>query len=127
MRQFGILAKAVGENAVGLEDCDAVRAKLVEFVPGGFEEKTSDPAIPGLLALFDGMTEWRPSAKKGKKTYDDRIFVKSLSDQFARRHSLSTRQVAALKRVIAAYKNKIPDYAAKAAALGLETGNGGQS
>ena len=127
MRQFGILAKAVGENAGGLEDCDAIRAKLAEFVPGGFEEKASDPMIPGLLALFDGVTEWRPSTKKGKKTYDDKVFVQSLSDQFERRHSLSTRQVAALKRVVAAYKGKIPGYAEKAAALGLETGNVGQS
>ena len=127
MKQFGILAKAVGENASGLEDCEQIRAKLAEFVPGGFADKSSDPLIPGLLALFDGMDEWRPSAKRGKKTYDDKSFVKSLADQFARRHSLSVRQVAALKRVVAAYKGKIPDYAAKAAALGLETGDGGQS
>ena len=127
MRQFGILAKAVGENAGGLEDCEQVRAKLSEFVPGGFVDKVSDPMVPGLLALFDGVTDWRPAAKKGKKTYDDNVFVKSLSDQFARRHSLSTRQVAALKRVVAAYKEKIPNYAARAAALGLETGNGGQT
>ena len=127
MRQFGILAKAVGENAVGLADCEQIRAKLLEFVPGGFVETTSDPIIPGLLALFDGMTKWRPPIKRGKKTYDDKVFMKSLSDQFARRHSLSTRQVAALKRVVAAYKEKIPNYAARAAALGLETGNGGRS
>ena len=127
LRQFGILAKAVGENAVGLADCEQIRAKLLEFVPGGFVETTSDPMIPGLLSLFDDMTKWRPPIKRGKKTYDDKMFMKSLSDQFARRHSLSTRQVAALKRVIAAYKEKIPNYAARAAAIGLEPGNGGQS
>ena len=124
MKQFAILAKAVGENARALEDCEAVRAKLAEFVPGGFQEQNDDPAIPGLLALFDGVTEWRPPAKRGKKTYDDKEFVESLADQYARRHSLSPRQVSALRRVIAVYKGRIPDYAAKAAALGLEAEDG---
>ena len=69
------------------------------------------------------MTEWRPPAKRGKKTYDDKEFVTSLTDQYARRRSLSTRQVAALKRVISAYRDKIPDYSKKVASLGLEGGN----
>ena len=124
MKQFAILAKTVGENAECLEDCEAVRAKLAEFVPDGFEERTSDPSIPGLLALFNGVTDWRPPVKRGKRTYDAKEFVQSPADQYARRHMLSSRQVAALRRVAVAYKGKIPDYAAKAAALGLETGDG---
>ena len=127
LKQFSILAKAVGDNAVGLEDGEAVRAKLAEFVPGGFAEHEHNPAIPGLFALFDGVTDWRPPVKRGKKTYDDKGFVKSLADQYERRHSLSPRQVAALKRVISVYKGKMPDYAAKAAELGLESGDGGTS
>ena len=126
MKQFSILAKAVGENAVGLDDCEAVQARLADFVPGGFVPHEADPMIPELLKLFDEVTEWRPPAKRGKKTYDDKEFVQSLADQFERRHSLSPRQVAALKRVISVYKGKIPGYAAKAAALGLETANGDQ-
>ena len=127
MRQFGILAKAVGENAGSLPDCEAVREKLAEFVVGGFEDRESDPAIPGLLGIFEEVTEWRPPAKRGKKTYDDKEFVHSLADQYARRHSLSARQVAALKRIIAAYKDRIPNYANKVAALGLGNGNGGRA
>ena len=127
MKQFGILAKAVGENAGGLDDCAAVREKLSEFVSGGFEDRASDPTIPGLLGLFDGVTEWRPPAKRGKKTYDDKEFVRSLSDQYARRRSLSSRQVAALKRIVAAYRDRIPDYAKKTAALGLGNENGAQA
>ena len=127
MKQFAILAKAVGENAGGLEDCEAIRDKLSEFVSGGFKERETDPVIPGLLGLFDAVTEWRPPAKRGKKIYDDKEFVKSLADQYERRQSLSSRQVAALKRVLAVYKDKIPDYAAKAAALGLEKENGNPS
>ena len=118
-KQFGILARAVGENAGALEDCEAIRSKLSEFVPGGFESIPSDPAVPELLKLMSSVTEWRPTSKKGKKVYDDKAFVKSLADQYARRHSLSPRQVMALKRVTVAYKDKIPGFAEKSAALGL--------
>ena len=127
MKQFGILAKAVGENAGGLEDCAAVREKLSEFVPGGFDGRESDPSIPGLLAVFDSVAEWRPPAKRGKKIYDDKEFVRSLADQYARRHSLSARQVAALRRIVLAYKDRIPDYAKRVEGLGLGNGDGGRS
>ena len=127
LKQFSILAKAVGENAESLEDCEEIRGRLADFVPGGFGAKSSDPAIPGLLAIMELVTEWRPAAKKGKKIYDDKEFVKSLADQYSRRHSLSPRQVAALKRVLNVYKDKIPNYAEKAAELGLETGDGAKA
>ena len=120
LKQFSILAKATGENAGALEDGEAVRMKLVEYVPGGFVQHEDNPAIPGLLRILDGVTNWRPATKRGKKVYDDREFVKSLGEQYARRHSLSPRQVAALRRVIAVYKGKIPDYEARAAALGIK-------
>ena len=119
-KQFSILARAVGENASALEDCDEVRAKLAEFVPGGFSGRESDPAIPGLLKLMDGVTEWRDVARKGKRVYDDKGFIQSLTEQYDRRHSLSPRQVMALKRVIMIYKDKIPDFEARSAGLGLE-------
>ena len=118
-KQFAILARAVGENADELPDCDEIREKLAEFVPSGFSGKDADPAIPGLLALLRTVTEWRPVARKGKKVYDDRGFVESLAEQFERRHSLSTRQVMALRRVAAAYHDKIPGYESKVAELGL--------
>ena len=103
-KQFSILAKTVGENASALPDCDEVRSRLAEFVPNGFADRNDDPAIPGLLKLFDGFTGWRPPRKTAKRVYDDKEFVGSLAAQFARRHSLSVRQLAALRRVAAIYK-----------------------
>ena len=119
-KQFSILVHAVGENAGALEDYDAVIAKLSEFVPGGFAKSESDPVIPKLIGLMRTVTEWRPPARRGKKTYDDRSFVESLAEQFERRHSLSDRQIMALRRVAVAYKDKIPDYEKHAAELGLD-------
>ncbi len=120
MKQFQILAKAIGENAGALDDCDAVREKLTPFVPGGFGDGNVDPSIREILELLSRVTQWRPSAKRGKKVYDDEAFVKSLADQFSRRRSLSTRQVIALKRVAVAYRDKIPGFDERAEELGLK-------
>ena len=65
--------------------------------------------------------------KKGKRVYDDRAFVKSLSDQYARNRSLSVRQVSALRRIAMQYKSRIPDFAAVAEKLGLASSNGDKS
>lgn len=119
MKQFKILAKAVGENAAMLEDCGEIRAKLSEFVPDGFSGSETDPAVPGLLKLVMSVTEWRPVQKKGKKVYDDKAFVYSLSEQFAMRHSLSNRQAMALRRLAVVYKDKIPEYSKYAESLGI--------
>lgn len=119
LKQFAILAKTVGENCGSLDDAEAIRAKLSEFVAGGFEKPEDDPTVPEVLKLLATVTAWRPKAVRGKKVYDDEAFVKSLADQYARRHALSSRQVQALKRVAAVYRSKIPNYDEKAEALGL--------
>ena len=125
MKQFQILARSVGENAGALDDCDAIREKLSGFVPGGFEPsaESSDPAIPKILKLMESVTEWRPAMKKGKRLYDDKEFIKSLNEQYARRHALSQRQEAALRRVVLLYKAKIPGFAEQAADLGFKLDN----
>ena len=127
MKQFSILAKSVGDNSGALDDADVVREKLSGFVAGGFAQAEDDPQTAGLLELAKEITEWRPKAKRGKKVYDDEAFVKSLSDQFARRHSLSVRQVAALRRVLAVYRDKIADYNRRMGELGFAMENAGKS
>ena len=124
MKQFGILARSAGENAGGLPDAAEIREKLAPFVEGGFEAPKDDPTVPAILKLLDSVTTWRPIAKKGKRVYDDASFVKSLAEQYERRHSLSPRQLAALKRVVNVYKAQIPNYEAQAEALGLKTRGG---
>lgn len=124
LKQFSILAKSVGENADRLDDCEEIRAKLQEFVPGGFTETTADPSLVGVFKLLEFVTEWRPVMKKAKRVYDDKKFVQSLSEQYTRRHSLSARQAAALKRVLNIYKDQIPNYAEKAAQYGIGAENG---
>ena len=80
--------------------------------------------MPGLLDLLKCVKEWRQPAKRGKKVYDDKTFVESLAEQFARRHSLSMRQTMALRRVVTTYRDQIPEYEARAEELGLQGKDG---
>ena len=118
-KQFQILARSVGENAGALDDADQVRARLAPYVPGGFEIAPVDPAVPELLKLLETVTEWKEPVRRGRRTYNDQEFVASLRDQYARRSSLSPRQVLALRRVCVNYKSQIPTFEEVADRLGL--------
>ena len=118
-KQFAILARSVGENAGALDDADQVRARLAPYVPGGFEIAPVDPAVPDLLALLETVKEWKEPVHRGLRVYNDEEFVSSLRDQYARRSSLSPRQVLALRRVCVNYRDQIPTFDEDAAKLGL--------
>ena len=119
-KQFSILARSVGENAGALPDGDQVRARLESYVPGGFEVAPVDPAVPDLLALLEKVTKWKEPGRRGRRVYNDEEFVASLRDQYARRSSLSPRQVLALRRVCVMYRDQIPGYDDVAERLGLK-------
>ena len=127
MKQFSSLARAVGEKAASVPGCEDVRAKLAEYIPEDPTLVADDPTVPKLLALFKNVTKWRPVVKKGKRVYDDKAFIESLSDQYARRHSLTSRQIVALRRVTMLYRKSIPDIDRVAEELGLGNSDGGKS
>ena len=118
-KQFQILARSICENAGALEDAEDVRRRLAPYVPGGFEVAPVDPAVPELLKLLETVTEWKEPVRRGRRTYNDQEFVSSLRDQYARRSSLSPRQVTALRRVCVNYKAQIPTFEEVADRLGL--------
>lgn len=122
IRQLQVLGRTVAENANVLEDGAEIRKRLADFLPEKVNERDYDPIIDGLLELLKQVKKWRPKAKRGKKMYDDESFVKSLADQYRRRHTLSQRQVLALKSVLATYHEQIPDYVARTKELGLARG-----
>ena len=67
-----------------------------------------------LLAALAAVAEWKPVVTRGKRTYDDREFVASLTKQLDARHFLTERQFEALKRTVRDYREQIPGYAALA-------------
>ena len=122
-KQLSIVARAILEKIDGHPDEEEVRTKLAEFADP-VEPKASDAAAGEMLEMLKSVKEFRSPTRFGKRVYDDKSFFDSLTAQYARRHTLSDRQIVALKRVVKAYRDQIPNYEAKKDALGIEMKGG---
>ena len=119
-RQLWVVARAILEKVSGRPDEAEIRARLSDFADAAVSSP-ADGVASELLEMLKAVKVFRPPTRFGKRVYDDRTFYKSLTEQYARRHVLSDRQVSALKRIIRAYREQIPDYEAKKEKLGLES------
>ena len=113
--QLRVLDRMFGKYVEQLPDAEKLRQELGVVV----QEGPQDPHLAAIIELAAGITQWAPAVQRGKKTWDDKEFFTSLSQQFTRKKGLSPRQVAALKKMLRRYAAQIPDYAAKVDTLGL--------
>lgn len=119
MKQFGILARSVGENCGALPDYVDIRLKLTPYVAGGFPEQICDPRVKNLISLLKDVTEWRPKTRRGRKVYDDKGFFESLAVQYSQRGTLTSLQTDALRKLAKAYQAKIPNFESRALEAGI--------
>jgi len=63
-----------------------------------------------LIEAMGSVKEWREPVKRGKREFNDQTFYESLSSQLDQKGALSSRQYAALKRLVSKYKAQIPGY-----------------
>ncbi|HMO03170.1 MAG TPA: type I DNA topoisomerase [Kiritimatiellia bacterium] len=76
--------------------------------------------VRGLLDLLQGVKEWAPETKRGKKTYSDSKFVQSVREQLEKGDPpLTDRQQEALVKMACRYKEQLPGIEAQFGALGL--------
>jgi DNA topoisomerase-1 len=76
----------------------------------GDDAPEKDEESPILLGAMGSVKEWKEAVKRGKRTFDDKEFHDSLSQQFGSKGYLSDRQRAALKRMVKRYRDQIPNY-----------------
>lgn len=109
INQINALKKMVLKYQKQVENFEAKAAELKLEIP---EEAVIDPEeskeITALLKALSSVTEWNAPTKRGRMTYDDKSFYESLSSNFANKGSLTPRQLAALKKCVGRYKEKIP-------------------
>ena len=84
------------------------------------ERPDNEAAARELLAALGAVKDWNEPVTRGKRTYDDRAFIASLTQQLDARHFLTDRQFEALKRLVRGYQAQIPDYVALAAKHGIK-------
>ena len=74
----------------------------------------------GFLDAFGAVRAWAPGTKRGRKTYSDEQFIQSVREQLdGGEKAISERQLDALVKMSARYKEQIPDLADVAARHGL--------
>lgn len=114
--QSAYLDKILHKYSAQIPDFAARQAEL------GMTPVPETPAageVAAILDLFASVQNWRPSTTRRGRTWDDRDFLNSLKEQYAQRKQLSFKQVGALKRMVTAYADQIPDFAAKAKELSI--------
>lgn len=65
-----------------------------------------------ILAALANVKEWKEPAKKGRRTFDDADFFRSVTTQFSVKKRLSEAQMKVLDRMLMNYKDQIPNAAA---------------
>jgi DNA topoisomerase-1 len=116
------------------ESLDKIESGSVEWTQmlgefyGSFEEwikKVKGPdAKPELVqALLDAtkdVKEWGPEVKRGKRTYSDEKFIESVQKQLDKgEKAISSRQLAAVKKIVCRYHDQLPGLDDRVEELGL--------
>jgi DNA topoisomerase I len=105
-KQINALGRMVDKYQSQIEGVEELNKML--DIPQGEEpgERIVDPEVQAIIEQMSKITEWQPPAKKGRRTYDDKEFYESISNQFARGKTLSPRQIGALKKLAGKYQSK---------------------
>ncbi len=72
-------------------------------------EEEEDPECAVMIEAMKLVTKWNEPVKRGRMVFDDTKFFTSLQQHFTRRHTLSPKQKAALKKMVRRYRDQIPD------------------
>lgn len=116
--QVSALNRVVIANARRIPDFEKVCQELDISVTA--DALAPDQESPRLLAALSEIKEWREPTKRGKRTFDDQAFVKSVADQFGRKGALSERQRAAMKKLLIRYRDQISNIEKRMADLGMK-------
>ncbi len=130
--QMSALLKIAGKYAAKIEGYAELMARLAPGDPASAssgEERTAVAVaapseatvagIRGLLAMVDEIREWRAASTRGRRTFDDHEFAQSVARQFELKGSLSDRQIAALRKMLAKYAAQIENFEERSKALGI--------
>ena len=118
-RQVAALNRIIFQYADRIPDFEKVKTSL--NLTSEVAEAFVDTEGPLLIQLLSQVTKWQPATTRGKRTFNDQEFFKSLAAQFEQKKSFSPRQRFAMKRLVSRYKGQIKAFNQYAEQLGLKT------
>ncbi len=105
--QIHALNNVVMSHAEQIPDFEKIKPELAI----ADTDVVNDDESADLLKAMEGVKEWNPPVKRGKREFNDENFYNSLCDHFGRKGFLSERQRAALKRMMGRYSDQIVGFA----------------
>lgn len=115
-KQIAVLDRILTKYHDQIPDYDDVREELGLPDP----ESVRDDEGEALINMFKSVSEWGEPVQRGKRTFDDKAFYKSLCDQFVSKRQLSNKQKFALKKLACKYRQQIPGFDELAGNLGIK-------
>ena len=87
----------------------AFYTQFEQWVEGAKAPEADTSKVKALLAVLEGVQEWAPPVKRGRRTYDDQKFVKSVADALeAGEKPVTERQLEALAKIAVRYREQVP-------------------
>ena len=124
--QVAALLKLAANYAATIPDYEKLTQALGGAEPTADEEVAPATTISeaerqkiDMVGMATEIKTWKTPKTTGRRTFNDKEFVSSVTTQYKQKGSLSERQVAALAKVIAKYPEQITDYANRAKAAGI--------
>ncbi|MFA4944551.1 MAG: type I DNA topoisomerase [Lentisphaeria bacterium] len=116
-------APGILEAARELKAADQLDALVRKQAEPREERAAAHPAasVEPLVAAM-ARIDWEAPVKRGKRTYDDKKFFKSLARQVADGVGLSEPQMAALRKLALKYQAQLPEFAELAARFQIGAG-----
>ena len=102
--------KVLDSILLGAADLIPDSASVFEELGLSADDIPDDKESGAILEAMQSVTEWNPPTQRGKRTYDDKAFIESLSGYYGRKKFLSERQRGALKRICGRYGDQIPNF-----------------
>ncbi|MFH0953451.1 MAG: type I DNA topoisomerase [Verrucomicrobiota bacterium] len=117
------MEKSLDEIENGSVEWVTMMDRFYKDFTGWMEKAKGPPADPGmvkrLLDVLNGVREWGPEVKRGKRTYSDQKFAQSIRKQLEEGKPISERQGIALKKLLCRYKEQLPEFDRVGAELGI--------
>jgi hypothetical protein len=96
-------------------------ARFETWMKGAVEPPADVARVKPLLDAFEQVTDWAPPTKRGRRTFSHETFVGSLREQLAEgKKPITRRQMEALARIAADYREKVSALATVLAECGFE-------
>ncbi len=100
---------------------DAFYKQFCIWMEAAAEPPAKTEHVRGILEALKPVQSWAPAVTRGKRTYSDEHFVGSVATQLEEgKKPISARQLAALAKIAARYRDEAPQLRLALSACGLE-------